>query len=367
MSDLLFPGVSTLHTRARYLLIVPWCHQDAEQRGLQGVAFTSRVERNERALIGALKRDGITEGLIGRIAGIAVKTLPSAIYWSALATFGIRHSEEPAGRLERRLALHAETEELVDRAPGMWHPTLPASPTSFLTTAEGGLDLQAHEARWLRERMLTAAPVTVLAHIVERQRRPLPESAAPWEDPSAADTTGELRAVLRDAELFSLALHGAALLYNLLVGERYEKAGLTKVLDPVETYREDLQDWATQIAAHQDFAMWDPRGLWERVIAVNPRIAANITGRRFVEAWLRAVTTGSAASTADDPSLRALVHDRERAVKRAQSRFTNNTLLRTWSGKSGSARLTFRWQQARRILTDVHDGLGKEGMNGASA
>jgi hypothetical protein len=348
-------------------LIVPWCHQEAEQRGLRGVAFTSRVERNERELIGVLKRDGITEGLIGRIAGIAVKTLPSAIYWSALATFGIRHSEEPAGRLERRLALHAETEELVDRALGMWHPTLPDLPTRFPTMVEGGLDLQAHEARWLRERILTTAPDTVLAHVLDRQRRPLPGSAAPWEDPSAADTTGELQAVLRDAELFSLALHGAALLYNLLVGERYEEAGLTRVLDPVETYREVLKNWAIQVAAHQDFAMWDPRGLWERVIAANPRIAANITGRRFVEAWLHAVMTGSAAGTAEDPSLRALVRDRERAVKRAQSRFINKKLLATWSGKSGSARLAFRWPQARRILTDVHAGLGEEGSNGASS
>jgi len=47
-SDLLFPGTSTLHTRARYLLIVPWCYQEAEQRGLRGAALTARVEHNER-------------------------------------------------------------------------------------------------------------------------------------------------------------------------------------------------------------------------------------------------------------------------------------------------------------------------------
>lgn len=30
-SDLLFPGTSVLQTRARYLLIVPWCHQEAQR------------------------------------------------------------------------------------------------------------------------------------------------------------------------------------------------------------------------------------------------------------------------------------------------------------------------------------------------
>lgn len=31
LSDMLFPGTSTLHTRARYLLIIPWCYLRAER------------------------------------------------------------------------------------------------------------------------------------------------------------------------------------------------------------------------------------------------------------------------------------------------------------------------------------------------
>ncbi|MBE1487519.1 DUF6361 family protein [Plantactinospora soyae] len=42
-SDLLFPGTSVLQTRARYLLIVPWCHQEAQRRGLRGERPAAQV------------------------------------------------------------------------------------------------------------------------------------------------------------------------------------------------------------------------------------------------------------------------------------------------------------------------------------
>ena len=46
--------------------------------------------------------------------------------------------------------------------------------------------------------------------------------------------------------LFSLCVHGAALLYNLLVAERYEQAGLTEVQDPVAAYREEIRALRTR-------------------------------------------------------------------------------------------------------------------------
>ena len=83
-SDLLFPGTSVLQDRARYLLIVPWCYQEAQKRGLRGDRLAARVDRNERKVIAALLRGEDTEGMIGRRAGVGVRTLPSNIY--AVAT-----------------------------------------------------------------------------------------------------------------------------------------------------------------------------------------------------------------------------------------------------------------------------------------
>jgi len=79
--------------------------------------------------------------------------------------------------------------------------------------------------------------------------------------------------------------------------------------------------------------------------------------RAFIDEWLDAVVEGRASSVLEDRTLQALVRHRERSVKRTQSRFTNDKLLRTWSGGSGNRQLSFRWTQVRRLLIDVHEGL----------
>ena len=98
--------------------------------------------------------------------------------------------------------------------------------------------------------------------------------------------------------------------------------------------------------------------MWDRITRVNPRIYGDT--RRFVDTWLDAVTTGNAAAVAMNDQLRQLVSGREQAQKKAQSRLTNDRLLRTWSGKSGSAALTYRWPVVRRIVTDIHEGLTRD-------
>src|SRR3954465_10870614 len=57
-SDMLFPGTSTLHTRPRYLLIVPWCYIEASRHGLSGDRWKSRVDKNERTVIATLRAAG---------------------------------------------------------------------------------------------------------------------------------------------------------------------------------------------------------------------------------------------------------------------------------------------------------------------
>jgi hypothetical protein len=369
-SDRLFPGTSTLHTRARYLLIVPWCFQEAEQRGLRGTPRVVRAERNERLVLGHLKQSGATDGLIGRVAGMAIKTLPSAIYWTALATYGIRYGDEPPDALSATL-VGAEADELADRAVGMWYPTLPAIPAGFPNNVPGGLDLSHDEAAWLRDRMLDGASGTLLAHLIGARRRPRPSSQGPWSDPASARTTPKIAEDLMHAELFSLAVHGAVLLYNLLIGERYESERLTRIEEPVAKYRARLADWAGQVGDDRRLVEWQREEMWRCVIEVNSRIAGNLQVRRFLDRWLDAVADGRAAdmATSRHPSrhpLAALVAERERSIKRTQSRLVNNALLRAWSGRSGNARLIYRWAQVRRIVCDVHDGLAGEVSDVAS-
>jgi hypothetical protein len=351
-SDTLFPGTSSIHARARYFLIVPWCSQEAGRKGLRSNAFASRVDRNERTVIEALKKSADSDNMVGKVAGIKVRTLPSSIYAAALLRYGIRTADD-AG-----ISDIVESHELTERRIGPWHPTMPPPPPGFPATLADGLTLTPSEAHWLRERVLTTAPDTLLAYLLERGNRPDPVGEDPWSEAVVADAPAKARADLDHARRFSLAIRGAALLYNLLIAEKYELDGFTEVDSPVSRYREGVAEWAGQVANEHALNGWDRDDMWRRVIAQNPRIAHNIPARTFIDRWLD-VINAQTADLADNDGVRRLVEGRERFVKGAQSRLVNTKLLRTWSGHSGSRRLTFRWPQVRRMIIDIHDGLDR--------
>jgi len=360
-SDSLFPGTSTLHTRARYLLFVPWCYVAAESKGVSGARLERRVSDNERALIGGLKglaltQPGADDGLIGRVAGVAVKTLPSALYWGALRQYRILQVEEPLDALGVGSILDSEQDELAERAISAWAPTLPAIPAGFPRHPETGFELTRDEALWLQERMLGGTEGTLLHHLVTEGNRPDPTSGAPWTDPACHTADPEVRTVLEHARLLSLAFHGASSLYNLQIAELYEKAGHTRVESPVDTFRERLREWAQECHGQtKALAAWDRRDFWQHVLAVNPLVRPQT--RTFLTTWFERVCNLEIETAASDRTLRRLVADRERRQKGNQSRLTNPRLLASWSGEAGTRRLTYRWSQVNRVVQDLHDGL----------
>ena len=355
-SDSLFPGTSTLQTRARYLLFVPWCYREVEARGLTGLASERRVDENERSLISGLKDLGADDGLIGRVAGVAVKNLPSSFYWGALQQFGIARVAEPLDALGITGRAGPDEEELADRIVGAWSPTLPPIPPGFPRHPKRGFELSGSEARWLQERMLGGTAHTLLHHLVSDGNRPDPLSEAPWIEPVCRDAPASVLRVLEHARLFSLTIHGAALLYNLQIAERYLQAGHTRILAPVEGFQERLAQWVQDCRADRHaLAAWDRRDFWEQVLSVNPGVRHGT--RRFLEAWFERVVSLEIDDPSVDASLRRLVADQERRQKGSQSRLVNPRLLATWSGEAGTGRLIFRWRQVNRILQDLHAGL----------
>lgn len=358
LSDTLFPGTSTLLTRARYMLLIPWSFEAAVKQGLDADEVSRRVERNERNLISTLKRDSDGEGLLGKTAGAALKTLPSSIYWAALRQYGIladpslSQADAVAASISRVVG-----DDEVARAVDTWSPTLPPPPDSFPDNTEGGFDLSRTEAEWLRDRMLIGSEGTLLAHFIDH--RPQADSAAPWTDPATIGTPPNTTEHLIHAQMFSLAINGASLLYNLLLAEAYEAAGYDRITGTVDEYRNRLIEWQNRRdQAATEFASWRRSDFWALVYSKNPR--TNNSSRAFVDAWLDAVVVSESLTIDDNESLRSFVGHRERRHKGAQSRLQNSRLLQSWQGASGAGELSFRWRQVRGILTDLHDGLERE-------
>ncbi|MDP9420624.1 MAG: DUF6361 family protein [Actinomycetota bacterium] len=360
-SDRLFPGTSVVQTRARYLLFVPWIFREAERRRLSGSALRAWAETRERWLIPALKRGGDESGLIGRLAGAGVKTLPSTIYWTGLQTYGVaRHpgTFDQAVR-SRNLLSTEEADELADRSPSLWHPTLPQHPDRFFSFESATFELTYDEASWLAERLADQVADTMLGYLVLHRLRPSSGTTAPWEEPSIGRLPDHLRAVVEHARLFSQAIHGAVLVYNLLLGRRAVVLGFDNAAAHVANYEELLSNWWSDTAADPAMANWSRDEFWDVVRASGANVTLPTT--TWVNAWLDRVADGSAGRAAKDSGVSTLVADRERRLKGPKSRLVNDRLLANWSGAAGTARLVYRWGTVRTQLTDLFNGLDDAG------
>ncbi|RMB61705.1 DUF6361 family protein [Tessaracoccus antarcticus] len=361
-SNVLFPGTSVIQTRARYLLLVPWAYLDAAQKRSNGTV-REKAQANQRQTIEALLQLGREghpqEGIVGARAGAGVKTLPSDIYWNALRTYGILQRELSADDLGRRPSADTESDELAGRPVTEWHPAIRV-PKGFPALIPGGLELTYEEAAFLRERILQGVPGSLLAHLIGSDEPPDPDSRQPWDDSVAARVDGALAEAMTHARLFSHSIHGASLLYAVLVAEAYRDAGYNAVGDQREMTRDALRQWweATEPLTGR-LSAWDLDEFWAFVIERNPRIS--ILTRRFVTEWLAAVKDGTAQFAADDDRLRRLIRDREREMKRSQARLSNRKLLGLWGGFTGGSGLSYRWSTVKTIVSDIHRGLERKG------
>ncbi len=362
LSDAMFPGTSVLHTRARYVLFVPWLFREGARLRPPGRSLGEWVDRQERRLIEALRRGGFGgagAGLIGRNAGASLKHLPSAIYWHALHRWQIlRHPgtiEQIAGTARGTSSIEEGLTELVERDGSLWDPNLPTPPDNFFQMHEAVFSLEADEAEWLAERIEESVPGTLLAWLVASNIAPRATSGAPWEDPSVLRAPADTIRVVRHAQLFSAVLHGAALLYNLLVAERSADLGLNPVEERVADYKSRLDDWADRLDhLGQRLTTWHVDEFWSLVSSVNPHVP--LLTRSFIHKWIELVVRGDNGPVNSDEFARQLVAGRERQLKAGRSRLTNDRLLHEWTGSSGAEALTFRWQQVKVILTDISGG-----------
>lgn len=350
LSDTLFPGTSTLLGRARYMLLIPWCFTAAASSGRTPGDISKRVDLNERELITALKENGDEVGLLGRVAGRSLRTLPSSLYWVALRQYGILSSPglDRQGVIELSTRVASDFDE-GDGETGAWSPTLPPAPTGFPKEAAGGFALSSFEAGWLSERMLEGSDGTLLSHFV--QHRPNAVSKTPWD--AASDAPPAAAVALEHARLFSFVMHGAALLYNLLLSEAYEAQEFTTIQAPVDRYRAYLVAWQVDLdLMGSALADWDRNEFWRLVRTKN----SGVVSRPFIDRWIDNVI-GLRGDITTDPASREIIAERERRHKRSQARLDNRKLLEGWRGASGAGRLVYRWPQVLTILTDLHDGL----------
>jgi len=358
-SDMLFPGTSTLHSRGRYVLFIPWIYQAVERSASQRKDPWSHVRWTEIKLIDALLASEDSEGTIGTFARATLKVFPSTVYWAALTTWGIRrlplsqdqyHRWLRAGEPPKRYRA-VEDDHLEDNGSSAWHPSLPPAPSDF--PARVSFRFEAHESKYFADRIAMTVPGTLLSLLVD-QRVDVRNVEQPWDLGAVVKLPDQIAGQLEHAARFSLVINGAPLLYNLMLAEKSTRADRDALQDG---FRARLADWAAEVAARGDeLSRWDRAAFWDVVAEAGTRTPPPT--RRFIERWFELAIDGEPAGITHSPAARRLVSDRERAVKRGRARLHSAQALALWGGDAGTGRLTFRWPYARRIVADTVAGLG---------
>ena len=364
-SEALFPGTSTIQTRLRYVLFVPWIYQrlEAARTGSADVAAAGR--RAETALIRPL-RNSNEDGIIGVRAGASLVRLPSSVYWYALVRWGVfQHDRSQTwyhsnfGRLAGQslsTAVAADDPGVVDLRRPSWHPRLlPLRPKGF--PAGISFDLTHEEAEFVQGRIEERCAGTLLARLAGAVGNVV--EGPPWAQPAAQNASPEVRDVVELARRFSLHVEGIPLLYNLLLAERRHGIhGSDEDEDRINSYRRKISEWTESEAEKGAF---NPDQLW--VFAAQHGVRVRGLQRRFVKSWSARIgeivgaMLGGSGRIADDPQLRSLVKARERQLKGPRSRFDNMARLLDWNGAAGVGRMDFRWRRVRALLGDLHRGL----------
>lgn len=363
LADLLFPGTSTLQTRLKYMLFVPWIYLRLEEQHLQPPHFGQRADAIERRLVGPLVAGEDNAGVFGRTAGRALKRLPSSVYWAGLGAWGIRRTpysqSEYHGRIAetyrakaslratqaRRSDFGDDADAELDAAVENWHPRLPPRPVDFPDTAT--MALNREEAEFLLDRICTECHGSLLAQLAQGPGPAVCD--APWEHPDYASFSTANKTLLGHARRFSELMHGASLSYNL------QLARLSSRTELANDYEARIDEWFENLD-RGELRDWKLDELWK----LTGRSGRRVSGatKAFVRHWQSTVTASSGSLHRNETAL-ILVRRRERTLKGPQSRFRNMRALDQWSGASGVGRLVYRWPNVQGLLRDLSAGLNR--------
>lgn len=353
----LFPGVSVLHSRARYFTLVPALVGEAVASATPQSART-RLDRLEGDLIHALLAgDPEAPGIIGRDAKRSLKTKPSAMFWQALKRYEIVTADHSIDQLLRTAvrARHGaatapqEFGDDYDDARSVYGIAAEAAkgwlPTNW-KKAGITLALEPDEAEYLRERIMTTTSGSLYSWFLTH-RVPPGNAEFAWDHPAVDEFPAPMRELVDHGQRFSHLNYLAALGYNVLVSQAAGSEHL------VEAYRAEFDQWDEELRSNGLIADWSIDEFLRVVVSYHPRLRANVSS--FVRRWHALAVRPP--SEARSKAIASLISDREYEAKRQRARLHNAKARDDWQGGAGLWLLGYNWGVAQRLMNDIFEAV----------
>ena len=365
-ADLLFPGFSTIQTRAKYLITVPRIFRDYHllnsKEKKQKPLETYLKEKEDEVAKRLVERHGSDEeGIIGStlIDKGGVSRRPSSVYWNAFRQFGIIKESVSLGEFcreyEQENAQKYYATEHDDGADdeGQYRLKNKVEIPSYdpLWIDELSMKLTHEEADFLYQYIMQSyrIPDSIPAQLFKHD---LLDTALEDEYSSLETLTvllvneNKVSSVCRDtirlANEFSLAMEGPHIRYNIILARKNGFA------NSVEKYTKEFAEWKTEISGRNLFYEHSDDAWLNGAKREHTRVFKTKT-TSFIKLWSHLMRSG-----ASDEVLDELVEKQAISNKKERSLLRKKVANEGWVG---IRRLDYRWFYVRKILKDIQQGL----------
>lgn len=370
-SDSLFPGLSTVQTRAKYFLTVPRIFKDYEklppnQRRRRRLSDYLNDHENlcMEALVANHKDDpqnGIFGLLVAEKHGEVLRK-PSSVYWTGIRQFGLIRTNLSLQAFCRKFAnpnqpLHdlvLGSDKTKGDDPDAAEPTnesinTPAYEDDWIDSLT--IHLSHEEASFLSRQIEARVPLSLLGQILldSEMRRQFLDlqfdgnfTIFADDAPFLGQLPSDLQRVIAAARDFWQLMYGAHIRYNCLI---QAKGGTRQLLSEFEAL---WDEWKADLKSFP-WDRWNMGTLWELTKLHHRRIKDYTI--EFVEAWIEGIHGNAATEKLD-----ALVTRQERLNKKARARL-HPTADISESDWVGIGDLNYRLNVARTIIEDIDAGF----------
>ena len=360
-ADLMFPGTSTIQTRARYFLFIPWIYAALEAKRVPSTEIAVGPVGRRSPSSRRLRRVASTPVSSASRPGRASSASRATSTGTALRTWGVRRFAGPQDQYHRsldrfyRLTSHEARNDDGEPVEGglrrNWDPGLPPAPDGFpagatLAAFQGrsGVPGRSHRGR---------PPEEPSGGPRSRPDTPGRLCGFPWEHPERG---AFVRASPRAAPPCP------ALLWSVPMERPFSTTSCSPRRPTERTSSRGTGSASrlgtTRISRLGPSPHWDQTRFWKIALSGGARIGPRAQG--FVTRWLSLVLPpGQARTIAENEQARQLILEREKALKGEQSRLTNQRALERWSGAAGTGQIDYRWGISQTILLDILKGQGE--------